>query len=279
MAIASLGPSAAMGIATTFGVASTGTAISTLSGAAATNAALAWLGGGALAAGGGGISAGGAVLSLAGPVGWAIAATAIVTSGVMFWKSHKKKKMLEDIFTMICIRDIKSYELAIVELEERVKRIKAERNTLCMAIKRIDDFGVDYTKMSEQEQYALGTYVNLMNASTRLLINPILGLQAKYTEKDFNEYVQWSLWYRKNLVDKKYKKVVISISNLLYGIRLDNDEWSVLYESLRENKEFLQSVELSKHEFSKDIIEWVSNGLQHHYELRKNKRYRLIQMK
>ena len=54
VAVATMGPTAAMGIATTFGVASTGTAISTLSGAAATNAALAWLGGGALAAGGGG---------------------------------------------------------------------------------------------------------------------------------------------------------------------------------------------------------------------------------
>ena len=39
--VAALGPTAAMSIATTFGVASTGTAISTLSGAAATNAALA----------------------------------------------------------------------------------------------------------------------------------------------------------------------------------------------------------------------------------------------
>lgn len=51
MAVASLAPSAAMWVATTFGTASTGTAISTLSGAAATNAALAWLGGGAAAAG------------------------------------------------------------------------------------------------------------------------------------------------------------------------------------------------------------------------------------
>lgn len=48
----SLAPTAAMWVATTFGTASTGTAISALSGAAATNAALAWLGGGALAAGG-----------------------------------------------------------------------------------------------------------------------------------------------------------------------------------------------------------------------------------
>ena len=58
VAVVALGPTAAMGIATTFGVASTGTAISALSGAAATNAALAWLGGGALAAGGGGMAAG-----------------------------------------------------------------------------------------------------------------------------------------------------------------------------------------------------------------------------
>ena len=49
VAFAALGPGVAMGSATTFGVASTGTAISALSGAAAMNAGLAWLGGGALA--------------------------------------------------------------------------------------------------------------------------------------------------------------------------------------------------------------------------------------
>ncbi|MDC7690378.1 hypothetical protein [Vogesella indigofera] len=52
----------AVGLATSFGVASTGTAISTLSGAAATNATLAWLGGGSLAAGGLGVAGGTAVL-------------------------------------------------------------------------------------------------------------------------------------------------------------------------------------------------------------------------
>ncbi len=46
--LSAFGPAAAMAIATTFGTASTGTAIAdTLFGAAATNAALAWLGGGA----------------------------------------------------------------------------------------------------------------------------------------------------------------------------------------------------------------------------------------
>lgn len=91
VAIAALGPTAAMGVATTFGVASTGTSISLLSGAAATNAALAWLGGGALAAGGGGMAAGQALLTLAGPVGWAIAGVSLIGTGVFYFKAKEDK--------------------------------------------------------------------------------------------------------------------------------------------------------------------------------------------
>lgn len=92
--VAALGPTAAMAIATTFGTASTGTAISALSGAAATNAALAWLGGGALAAGGGGVSAGGALLALAGPIGWAIGGAALI-GGALFAAAKNKKIAVE----------------------------------------------------------------------------------------------------------------------------------------------------------------------------------------
>ena len=90
-AIVSVAPTAAMWVATTFGTASTGTAISALSGAAATNAALAWLGGGALAAGGGGMAAGQAFLALAGPVGWGVAGVTLLSSIVLF--SMKKLKL------------------------------------------------------------------------------------------------------------------------------------------------------------------------------------------
>ncbi|MFV5453239.1 hypothetical protein [Acinetobacter towneri] len=88
--VVAFAPTAAMAIATTFGTASTGTAISALGGAAATNAALAWLGGGALAAGGGGMAAGNALLALAGPVGWAIGGTALVGSA-LFARSRNEK--------------------------------------------------------------------------------------------------------------------------------------------------------------------------------------------
>ena len=91
MAVASLAPSAAMWVATTFGTASTGTAISSLSGAAAESAALAWLGGGAAAAGGGGMAAGNALLALAGPIGWSIAGATLLTSVILF--ANKKIKL------------------------------------------------------------------------------------------------------------------------------------------------------------------------------------------
>ena len=66
----------AMWVATTWGTAGTGTAISSLSGAAASNAALAWLGGGTVASGGGGMAAGAAVL--AGGAAIAIAGVAVI---------------------------------------------------------------------------------------------------------------------------------------------------------------------------------------------------------
>ncbi|WP_240497978.1 hypothetical protein [Williamsia sp. 1135] len=87
VAVSSMAPTAALWVATTFGTASTGTAISTLSGAAATNAAVAWLGGGAVAAGGGGTAAGGALLALAGPIGWTVAGATLFASVALFTKN------------------------------------------------------------------------------------------------------------------------------------------------------------------------------------------------
>lgn len=89
-AIATLGPTAAMALATTFGTAATGTAISALSGAAAANAALAWLGGGAIAAGGGGIAAGTTVLAMFGPIGWALGGITAGTAGLVVYNKNKK---------------------------------------------------------------------------------------------------------------------------------------------------------------------------------------------
>lgn len=258
VAVAALGPTAAMGIATTFGVASTRTAISALSGAAATNAALAWLGGG-------GMAAGSAFLALAGPVGWAIAGVSVVASGLMFFKSKGDKERLENVYTLISNRDIKSYELAIVELSERIARIIDESGKLNEAIAKIETFGTDYTSMTEAQQYELGAYVNLMEASTMLLVSPILGLQPKYSEQDFEKLcAAESDLYRSYFAS--HKTMVISMANLLYKIKLDDKDRKLLAKSLKKNKDFLSSVHMSKKEFDADDVTMVERALSHKYQ-------------
>ena len=261
VAVATLGPTAAMGIATTFGVASTGTAISTLSGAAATNAALAWLGGGALTAGGGGMVAGNAFLALAGPVGWAISSVVLFGSSLLFWKSAKEKKRIENIFTLISKRDIKSYKLAIVELNERIIRIDNESKLLKNAIKSIKSFGSDYNSMSEEQRYELGSYINLMHSSTQLLLNPIKGLLPKFTEEHWNHY--WNLKNRKvdDSVCKTGKSMIISLANLLYKIEIDDKDKQILLKFYRKDKKMLKAMNMKKKEMTIDIIESVEEAL------------------
>lgn len=266
VAVAALGPTAAMGIATTFGIASTGTAISTLSGAAATNAALAWLGGGALAAGGGGMAAGNAFLLLAGPVGWAIAGVALVGSGLLLWKGKSDKNRLEDIFTLISKRDVKSYDLAVVEINERISRIKDESQKLNCAIERTRAFGLDYNSMTEAQQYELGSSVNLMNSSTQLLVNSINGLQPKYDKIDLKKYMDFG----KKKIDDKQKSLIVSLSNLLYKIKLDEKDKTLLWKSFKGNKKFLSSLQMSKKDFEFSIIETVTDALKHKYRSEKD---------
>lgn len=163
--VAFMAPTAAMWVATTFGVASTGTAISTLSGAAATNAALAWLGGGTLAAGGGGVVGGQALLALAGPVGWTIAGATLLTSILLFTKNRTKlnKEKNEEIEVVKRNTElIKEMDAQIVSILSETNKIRNSLNDnyhscLCM-------FNGDYNTFADEEKLKLGTLVNLTKA-------------------------------------------------------------------------------------------------------------------
>ncbi len=265
VAVAAMGPTVAMGVATTFGVASTGTAISALSGAAATNAALAWLGGGALAIGGGGMAAGEAFLAMAGPAGWAIAGAALVGSAALFLKSRGERKRLNRIFVLVGERDIKSYKLAIVEIEERIKRIWSETRLLRNANVDIQAFGTDYETMSELQQYALGSYVNLMNSSTQLLVNPILGLQPKYTEDDFEMFVAGISDERRIAHYRKCRRLIVMLANLLYRVYINESDRKLLWKSLKCNDELLYACGLEKRDFDLAVVNAAIAGLSHKY--------------
>lgn len=262
--IATLGPTAAMGIATTFGVASTGTAISALSGAAATNAALAWLGGGALAAGGGGMAVGNALIALAGPIGWGIAIAALSISGLLFFSAKKKKERLEEIFKLISKRDQKSYQLAILELDERMNANRKLTGEIYTACTHVYTFGTDYRAMTEEQQYTLGTYLNLLNAATQLLVNPIIGLQPKFTEEDFqierSRNVQISQIISDNITHimqklqvwssskdfGKYKNLIIFLANMFYDINFQKSDYEILANIFKDDKEFCAKMGIDK---------------------------------
>lgn len=262
--LVTLGPTAAMGIATTFGVASTGTAISALSGAAATNAALAWLGGGALAAGGGGMAAGNVLLALTGPIGLGIVIAAFGVSGWIWWLSKQKKERLEEIFMLISKRDQKSYRLAILELDERMKKKRKVTGEIYAACTHVYAFGTDYRAMTEEQQYTLGTYLNLMNAATQLLVNPILGLQPKFTEEDFQAkcsgnvqipridsdnikliMLKLNAWNNsKN--SEKYKNLIVFLANMFYDVNFQRSDYEILANIFKDDKQFCKKMDIDK---------------------------------
>lgn len=259
IAFAALAPTAAMGFATAFGVASTGTAISALGGAAATNAALAWLGGGALAAGGGGMAAGHALLALAGPVGWAIAAVAVGASAAIIYSMKERKAKLENLLLLICKRDEKAHQLAIVELDERMARMKDETQKLQEAIRRVKAFGLDYAAMSESQQYELGSYYNLHLAATQLLINPILGLQPNYGEADLKAYNQAHQPVR----GEKQRDLVLWLANYLAKITVDEEGLELLWEAFAGDEKFRALFGIAKGEFSSSVAKTAYEAWQY----------------
>ena len=60
----------------------------------------------------------------------------------------------------------------------------------------------------------LGSYLNFMAASTQLLVNPILGLQAKFNEEDFERFIKeknYEIEHRETVKIKKIRRFVMNL--------------------------------------------------------------------
>lgn len=100
-----------------------------------------------------------------------------------------------------------------------------------------------------------------MSSSTQLLVNPIKGIQPKYTEADYDYFLNSK---ERNIEDelcKEHKDLIISLANFLYKIELNDRDKKLLWKSLRKNKKLLKSMEVSKKEFSIDVIDAVLEAL------------------
>ena len=60
--------------------------------------------------------------------------------------------------------------------------------------------------------------------------------------------------------------MVISMANLLYKITLDDKDKKLLAKSLRKNKEFLSSVQMTKKEFDVDDLSMIERVLKYRYK-------------
>ena len=167
--VAFIGPTAAMWVATTFGTASTGTAISALSGAAAQSAALAWLGGGSIAAGGGGMLAGKAFLAMTGPIGWTIAGATLLSSIVIFTtqKTKLSKQKNEEI------QAIKQNIELVREMDGKISQILDNtisiRNGLNDTLKTtFPMYGANYLSLADDQKQHLGALINNTKALAAL---------------------------------------------------------------------------------------------------------------
>ena len=162
--IASMAPTVLTSIATTFGTASTGTAISALSGAAAQKATVAWIGrtfAKFAVKEGAGMAAGQAFLALAGPVGWGI--TAVSTGFSLISLTNKNKEISDK-----AVKEAKEIRKAREALEETNKKIEALKtktmlllNDLIHQKDKIAGFmNMDYRTSKEENRLFLGALVN-----------------------------------------------------------------------------------------------------------------------
>jgi hypothetical protein len=115
------------GLASSIGIASTGTAISSLSGVAATNATLAWLGGGSLAAGGMGVAGGTAILggAIAGPVIAVMGYAYAKKSEVALTEAFKKESEVRE-----AIAQVENGTVVIKAIGARVNEVTQATNSL-----------------------------------------------------------------------------------------------------------------------------------------------------
>lgn len=171
--IASMAPTALMSIATTFGTASTGTAISALSGAAAQKAAMAWIGrtfAGFAVKEGAGMAAGQAFLALAGPIGWGI--TAASTGISLISLTNKNKDVAEKAVKEA--KEIAKAREALDETTEKINALKAKTDQLFDDMNRekskiMSFMNLDYLSLREEDKLFLGTLVNHTLSLSQLL--------------------------------------------------------------------------------------------------------------
>ncbi|MBE5909085.1 MAG: hypothetical protein E7278_09660 [Lachnospiraceae bacterium] len=178
----------AYGAASSFAVASTGTAISGLYGAAATNATLAFFGGGSLAVGGLGIAGGTAVLGglVAGPalavLGIVAGAKASKNLDTAYANYSKSKEFEEEMKTAAALcygirRRAAMFNRFLIRLQTVFDPLVFEMKNI------IEEKGTDFREYSNYEKKCVASAMSLAGAIKAVLDTSILDEAGNLTEE------------------------------------------------------------------------------------------------
>lgn len=159
----------AYGAIGSFGLASTGTAISTLAGAASTNATLAWFGGGSLASGGLGMAGGTMVLSsiVAGP--------AIAITGLHIGGKGEEAMTQAKAFEARNEANIAEIEIMKVSIKAVTQNALEVQRVLLETVKRFEKVKVN----DASDEEALLAMVTIGKSLKNILSQPIVNNEGK----------------------------------------------------------------------------------------------------
>jgi hypothetical protein len=248
--ISYFGSSAALGLASTFGVASTGTAISTLSGAAATNASLAWLGGGALAAGGGGMLVGTIVLHCIPIVGYMI----IGFSVYGFFHKRKNDKRLKELLYRKRCNIIKYINTLCNQADDKIMKLQQYEKETDEYINSIVTYTKSYDRMTDNQRQNIETVINLVDIAMDVINKPLEAVNDVITENDLKSFSKKKRWSVKSI--NSTKKAVLFYSNFIYGLSDDEKDKKLILDFIKSQKAMLKENEISKKDFNNNIIKY-----------------------
>lgn len=174
--------------ATSFGVASTGAAISGLSGAAAESATLAFLGGGSLASGGGGMALGATALNVV-TIGPALLVGGFVIKG----QGSKARTQARGFQAKIAV--------AIAELDEtdaRLDAVDARTNELRSLLRGLSKRAVEALDLLESEPFDAQAHAERFQHALALVLavrdvaaTPIIDAEGELSERSANLTVKY----------------------------------------------------------------------------------------
>ena len=154
----------------------------------------------------------------------------------------------------------------MVDIDDNADKLYFRGNKDDIAYVEVKLFGradaSHYNSMTEKQQFTLGAYVNLMNASVQLLVNPIMGLQPKYTPQHLKNFLTYNVNYAAKEHCRKNKDLIVYMANLLFKIKTEESDRKLLSKSFRGNKEFRKKMKLKKSDLNLELFNIVNKALE-----------------